>query len=241
MLLAVMLNLTVNYLLILGAGGLCKQTPALWRALLGAAIGALHGALCFAPGLGFLGHSLWRLLSIPLIGAAAFGRKQLRLISTLSVLCLGLDAVVTDTGIRGTLAGPCVVVLLWILLRGSTDGNTVPVQLQYGEKELELIALRDTGNCLTDPITGERVLVIGAEAAQRLTGLTAEQLKAPLETMGKLPGLRLIPYSSVGSRGFLLGLKLPKVKIGSWKGSHVVAFAPMGLEGKVQALIGGTV
>ena len=241
MLLTVVLNFTVNYLLILGAGGLCRQTPALGRALLGAGIGAIHGALCFVPGLDFLGLSVWRLVCIPIMGLAAFGRKQLRLQAVLMVLCLGLDGVVMHGDIRGTLAGLSAAVLIGCLLRGRREGGFVPVRLWYGQNELELMALRDTGNCLIDPITGGSVLVIGAQAAEKLTGLTAGQLKDPLRTMGQLPGLRLIPYKAVGSRGFLLGLKLPKVKIGSWQGSQVVAFAPAGLEGNVQALIGGTV
>lgn len=241
MLLAVMLNVTVNYLLILGAGGLCGQTPALGRALLGGVIGAIHGALCFIPGLGFLGHSAWRLVSVALMGLAAFGCKQLRLQAVLLALCLGLDGVVMHRDIRGTLAGLCAAVLIGFLLRGKKEGTFVPVRLHYGQKELELLALRDTGNRLIDPITGGSVLVIGAQAAEKLTGLTVGQLKDPLHTMGQLPGLRLIPYNAVGSRGFLLGLRLPKVKIGNWQGSQVVAFAPAGLEGNVQALIGGTI
>lgn len=240
-LLTALLNFTVNYLLILAAAGLCRFTPSLGRALLGAGLGALHGVLCLVPGFGFLGHIIWRLISIPLMGTMAFGRKRLRLLGTLFVLCLGMDAVVADTGIRGTLAGLSTVVLLWLLLRKGRENDTVPLQLEYADKELTLTALRDTGNCLRDPITGDRVLVIGAEAAEKLTGLTAQQLKSPLETMGALPGLRLIPYKAVGSSGFLLGLKLPRVRIDNWQGSYVVAFAPMGLDGNVDALIGGTV
>ena len=50
-----------------------------------------------------------------------------------------------------------------------------------------------------------------------------------------------IDYWIVGGAGFLLGLQLPKVRIGQWQGSHIVAFAPMGLEGNrgYEALIGG--
>jgi len=85
--------------------------------------------------------------------------------------------------------------------------------------------------------------VIGADAAQQLTGLTREQLLTPVETIGILPGLRLIPYHSVGSSGFLLALRLRDVKIGSWRGSTLVAFAPerLSMEGAYQALTGGAI
>ena len=64
-----------------------------------------------------------------------------------------------------------------------------------------------------------------------------------LEAMGVLPGLRLVPYHSVGKSSFLLAIRLQNVKIGSWQGSSLVAFAPEGLskEGAYQALTGGNV
>ena len=236
-LLTVALNFTVNYLLILGCGGLCRSVPGLGRALLGAAVGAVHAALCLVPGLEFLGHFFWRLLSVPLIGVVAFG--NLRQIVVLSVLCLGADGVLSDSGIRRTLIGLSMVVLLWAIVR-KKDQQLVPVELKYGGKLLRLKALRDTGNCLRDPMTGRGVMVIGADAAGELTGLTAQQLRTPLETMGAIPGLRLIPYKTVGSSGFLLALKLPQVRIGNWKGGYTVAFAPEGLEG-TDAWSGGSV
>ena len=120
--------------------------------------------------------------------------------------------------------------------------NYIPVVLSYGTKQLHLTALQDTGNTLRDPITGRQVLVVGADAAGELTGLTREQLRQPVEFVDALPGLRLIPYRSVGSEGnFLLAMRLQNVKIGSWQGSSLVAFAPEGLssEGAYQALTGG--
>jgi stage II sporulation protein GA (sporulation sigma-E factor processing peptidase) len=105
-----------------------------------------------------------------------------------------------------------------------------------------LTALQDTGNTLRDPITGRQVLVVGADVAQKLTGLTVQQLKKPVENVGLLPGLRLIPYRAVGQEaGLLLALKLPQVKIGTWQGNSLVAFAPEGLspDGAYQALTGG--
>ena len=107
---------------------------------------------------------------------------------------------------------------------------------------MELIALRDTGNTLRDPVTGERVLVLSAEVAWDLLGLTRQQLEAPLETLGQVPGLRLIPYRAVGREsGMLLGKVLDDVTIGTWRGKALAAFDPGGLGGQTmyQALTGG--
>jgi stage II sporulation protein GA (sporulation sigma-E factor processing peptidase) len=121
-------------------------------------------------------------------------------------------------------------------------GPYVPVEITRGDKRLHLTALRDTGNTLRDPVTGNPVLVIGAQAAQMLTGLTREQLRSPVESVGAIPGLRLVPYRAVGREdGLMLALKFQDVRIGKWKGSHLVAFAPEGLgdNGSYDALTGG--
>ena len=240
--LTVLINYTVNYLILLAGARLCRHTPSLVRTLLAAGVGAVHVLLCLLTGWAFLGSPVLRILSIPIMGIAAFGRHNLPLLGTLLVIWVALDAVTGDTGTGGVLAGVSAAVLLWLLNRRQ-KGGTVPVVLSFGGKELSLTALRDTGNALKDPVTGSNVMVIGAEAAQQLTGLTPQQLRTPLETLCKIPGLRLIPYKAVGSSGFLLGMKLPKVQIGNWKGSHVVAFAPEGLgnNADVEALVGGYV
>jgi stage II sporulation protein GA (sporulation sigma-E factor processing peptidase) len=122
----------------------------------------------------------------------------------------------------------------------------VPVELTYGGKTVSIVALRDSGNTLRDPISGEQVLVVSGEVAERLTGLTQDQLRAPLKTLmcRPVPGLRLIPYRAVGQAGdMLLAMRFDRVKIGNRTQSAVVAFAAEGLgRGDVyQALTGGVI
>ena len=124
--------------------------------------------------------------------------------------------------------------------------TTVPVELCYRDKCLRFTALRDTGNTLKDPITGSPILVVGAEIATQLLGLTKQQLKAPADTVSNsgIPGLRLVPFHTVGQAGgLMLALRLQDVKIGKWKGSSLVAFAPEGLcrDSGFQGLSGGFV
>ena len=118
----------------------------------------------------------------------------------------------------------------------------MPVELNYKGQKVCVWALHDTGNSLKDPITGNPVLVVGPKVAERLVGLTQNQLENPIDAVGDIPGLRLIPYHTVGQdKGILLGIRLPNIKIGKWQGSSVVAFAPCGLGEKqtYQALTGG--
>ena len=79
---------------------------------------------------------------------------------------------------------------------------------------------------------------------QRLLGLTAEELSDPVRAMGKAQGLRLIPFHAVGcSNGVLPVKRFEDVKIGSWQGSCLVAFAPneLGRGKPYEALTGGAI
>lgn len=236
------LNFTVNYLLLLAAAGLCGHLPGLMRTALAAAIGGAYAGLCLLPGFAFFGSALWRLVSLGIMGMITFGigADKLRCWAVFGLLSLALDGILSGTDGKGMLLCACGICLLCLLLRGKWNGGLVPVELSYDDRNVKLTALRDTGNLLRDPVSGSPVLVIGAEAACRLTGLTQQQLQTPLETIGTIPGLRLIPYKTIGNGGMLLALRIPKVRIGSWQGSRVVAFAPEGLGGSYQALTGGT-
>ena len=239
--LILVLTTTVNYLLLLSAGSMCGQVPKLSRLLLGAWVEGVYGLMCLLPGAAWLGAVQWRILSIPLIGVMAFGLEQIRCLIAFGILHLALDGVISDSGGKGIWLCGCMLLLMF-LVHGKT-APLVPVELHYRGNSLRVNALRDTGNLLRDPITDSPVLVIGPEAARELTGLTPAQLRKPLETMGSIPGLRLIPYRAVGASGFLLALKLENVRIGTWRGSRLVAFAPDGLgnNGRYEALTGGTV
>jgi hypothetical protein len=95
-------------------------------------------------------------------------------------------------------------------------------------------------------VTGEAVLIVGAEAAQKLLGMTGQEVGCPVETMasGKYSGLRLIPYRAVGqSCGMLLGIRLDEVVLGGVRTNTLVAFTAEGLSGagEYQALAGGAI
>lgn len=241
------LNFFVDFLLLIGANRLGGYPPRKGRAALSAALGALYGAWTLLPGFSFLGNTLWRTVCLLFMGAIAFGfhRNALRRILLFYLLSMALGGVAIGTkggawGILGAAAG--VAALCLFGFRGRLGKEFLPVALTYGKQTVKLTALRDTGNSLRDPITGESVLIIGPEAARQLTGLSSAQLRDPVSAIGSLPGLRLLPYRAVGKEGgMLLALRLQKVTIGSWQGTKTVAFAPEGLgeNSEYQALTGG--
>ena len=238
------LNFLVNALLLSGAARMAGQEVPFPRLLAAALLGAAYAAGCLVPGFSFLGGLHWRLVSLALVGLAAFG-FQGKLCCMFTVLTMALDGAALAAGRGGQWQLPLYGLAVYLLGRyafGTPGRRLLPVRIQSGGKQLELTALLDTGNELRDPITGESVLVIGCQAAKELTGLTPEQLKQPLKTItaSPLPGLRLIPYRAVGEEnGLLLAMRFPAVQVGGRSRPVMVAFAPQSFGEEFQAIAGG--
>jgi sigma-E processing peptidase SpoIIGA len=238
----------IDLILLVAVSKLCECTAKIKNILFAALIGGLHADWCLLPGFHFLGNLIWRLLFLLLKSAIVFGFgwerwRQLLLYMLLNIAASGLPLL-----LKSHVFWPVVICLLMVYLLcrlflvDAAVRKYVPIQLLYDQKQLEITALRDTGNGLRDPVTGRPVLVVGADIAQSLTGLTPDQLRRPVESVGMIPGLRLIPFRTVGQNGFLLAMQISNVKIGNWQGSKLVAFAPecVGSPNTFQALIGGT-
>lgn len=236
----------VELMLLLGAGRLWGVFPGIWRCIAGAMIGALYTAACMLPGFRFLSGVIWRIVFFGLMGLAAYNWKPDKILRLVLVL-LGVGTLAEAIAKDNLPAAALSVAGLWILCGPVLTGSVyIPLELCREGKRLNLTALRDTGNTLRDPVTAEPVLVISREAAGALTGLTAEELKNPMQTMLQhpLPGLRLIPYHTVGQpAGMLLAMRFADVKIGPRRQSAIVAFDTGGLgRGEVhQALTGGSI
>lgn len=249
--LVMLLNFLVDFLLLLGTNKLSGFPPEPGRAAAGGVIGAVYSGICMLPSFRFLGTVFWRTVFLGIMSAVAFGldRTAVKRAGVFLLLTMALGGLALSFGRGDWISLLLAAAGLWLLCHGAfgqTLGGReyVPLELAYGGNTLHLTALRDSGNTLRDPVTGEQVLVLSAQAAGRLTGLTPEQLRSPLETLAcrPLPGLRLIPYRAVGTEGgFLLGLRFENVRIGKKRCSAVAAFAPdgFGREDGFQALTGG--
>jgi len=249
--LVMVLNFLVDFLLLLGTNRLSGFPAQAWRCAEGALLGAVYSGACLMPGFRFLGALHWRFISLCMMVCVAFGydRSALKRGGVFLLLAMSMGGIALSLGRGDALslvlcAGLCL--LLSLLSFGGQVGSKeyVPLKIAYNGCIASILALKDTGNTLRDPVTGEQVLIISAEIANRLTGLTAEQLRRPLETLvlRPVPGLRLIPYRSIGNAGgFLLAKRFEDVTIGNRKQSALVAFAAEGLgKGEVyQALTGG--
>lgn len=238
----------VDFLLLSGGGRLSSEPAGVGRCMLGALAGALLSGHSLISGFHFLGNPMWQGSGIIIMALIAYGlqRSTVRRGAVFAILSLALGGISMGLGNSGIItfiiATACLGALSVLgFCRNGLNGKYIPVEIKCGSTCLQLRALHDTGNTLRDPVTGRPVLIIGTDAACRLTGLSREQLQRPVESMGMLPGLRLIPYRTVGqANGLMLARNYQNVSIGKWKGSSLVAFAPDGLGGDFEALTGGT-
>lgn len=245
------LNFAVDLLLLLGTNRLCGYPAKPGRCAAAAGIGGLYGGICMLPEFHFLGNTLWRMVVLGIMAVIAFGfhKSALRrgvLFVFLSMALGGIALGLTGKGLFGLILAAGGVWLMCVFgFQGKVKSNEfVSVKLSYAGKHRSIIALRDTGNTLRDPITGEPVLVVGSDIGSKLLGLTTKQLSDPIGTMEKsaIPGLRLIPYRAVGQpNGMLLAVRMDEVVIGKEKAGTLVAFAPqeLGSSDGYQALAGG--
>ena len=275
-----LLNGVVDYLLLLCAARLAGEPLHRLRFALGAALGGLYAVALFLPGMGFLGHPLCRLASAVLMLLIAYGgsRRLLRQgILFLALTCAFGGGVVAISllggqglalGDRGVLYSPldlkmvllsaalCYGVLSLVFRRvgrhTAQSGELVPVRLELGERWVELTALVDTGNTLTDPASGRPVMVAEGESVKGLFPRECRPEEAdlwdPASGLARLGRgawkgrFRLLPYRCVGVEcGLLLGLRVDRVRLdGTDRGPLLVALSPTPVSdgGGYRALIG---
>lgn len=258
-----LLNALVDYLLLLGAAQLAGERLRRLRFTMGAVLGGGYAVAIFLPGGAFLQRLPCRLAVLALMSVAAYGGSRRLLRQSLLFLALscalgGGVLAVSLLGGRGlTLSGSVVysamdikTVLLsaagcyaavTLVFRGlarhtASAGELAAVRLALDGRSVELTALQDTGNTLTDPVAGIPVLV--AEGALLLPllppgTLMAGELADPVACMerlrdGPLAGrVRLLPYRAVGvERGLLLALRPDGLWVNGERRDMLAALSP---------------
>ena len=251
--LVIVFNFAVDFLLLLSTNRLTGHSPNMKRCFAGAAIGGVYSGFCLHPGFGFFRSWYFCLIALCGITIASFGWKRsavrrgalfVLLSMTLGGIASGLNNV---NMIPLLLSGVAILLLCTVGVADPLRGTKyVKVELSWKGKRYPLIALADTGNTLKDPISGAQVLVVNPQIALSLFQLTQNQLLNPIETMQRanIPGLRLIPYRSVGHpNGMMLGICMDSVMINGQHMGKVIAFSPedFGNDACYQALAGGVI
>ena len=269
------LNALINYLLLRGSAAMSGCPVKLWRLGAAAVFGGLYAVAAVLPGMEHL-QALWiQAASAGLMLVAAFGWKRNTIKQGLfffglsfafgGIVLMTVQLVEPDFLLLGGRAYYAVSTPALLLLAGlsyalaalalsgcgqHTGGDIVPLQLTLAGKTLQIRALRDTGNTLRDPVTGQAVLVLGKGVFRSLLPAgDAGALEDPAALLPELgwqyPDLRfrLIPYRAVGVKtGLLLAVRCGL----EWKQRHqtvLVAFSPTEIseDGRFDALWGGEI
>lgn len=190
-----LLNLVVDYLLLLTTARITGETISRVRLGLGALLGALYAAAQFLPALGWLARPLCKMAFAVLMVLISFGgsRRLLRLVlvffAVSAALCgvvvalqlVGSEGLTLEQGVLYTgfdvrllliTVIVCYVVMSAVLERAARHGGVrrdlCTAEVTIGGATLRLTALRDTGNTLTDPVSNRPVMVAEARALRPL-------------------------------------------------------------------------
>lgn len=242
------INFIVDFLLLLTTNRLSGYPSPIGRTVLSAIIGGFYGCICVLPGWLFLARTPWRLVVLGMMGWIAFGvsRDAFRRCILFIFLSMALGGIALGVGRGGfwcILFSALSVCFMCIFgLRGRYGKHYLPVEIKLNGKSHHFTALIDTGNTLSDPITGQQVMVVSSSLGQRLLEQTSMTFSDPVAAIKRIPGGRLIPFHTVGSDAGLLAAKLcHNVTIGKWHGSCLIAFSPqeLGRGEAYEALTGG--
>ena len=207
-----LLNLVVDYLLLLASARITGERISRPRLALGALLGAAYAAVLFLPGCAWLSHPICRICIAVLMVLVGFGGspRLLRLLLVffgasaalgglvLALQLLGRGGLTLENGVLYTGFDVRLLLVTTILCyaalnltfgrsarHGGKRQDLCSADLALGEKILRLTVLIDTGNTLTDPTNNRPVMVAEARA---LGALLPEGID-PTDPVGSLERL----------------------------------------------------
>lgn len=224
-------NLFVNYVLLLCSSMIMKKHTQRLRILLGAAIGAFYGFVVFLPELPSLAEFALRIATTVLIVLGAFGYKNLpsflrsfftffavsfvfggiMLVLWVTVTPIGMiynnGAVYFDIDLAvlaiSTVVSFAVVSLIaHFTARRAPKDSIALVKISYKGKEVKLTALIDTGNSLCETFSGYPVVLGEAESLEKIM---PDAVRAFIDgdDVSSSPEMRLVMHKTVSGTGVL--------------------------------------
>lgn len=256
-----LINLLADYLFLLLGAKLCSLPLRRRRYFLAALLGASYSlAMVFPPAKNLLTPGA-ALLAAVLMGFIAYGgeRGALRAGIAFSLLSAGMGGMLWALGLSfgenffglKTLL-VCFTVfrtVIGLFLRNTArarDREILPVEMEWQGRHFSFRALRDTGNELSDPISGEPVILVSLKTLEGLLGKNAElfslkegaDILCAVNELGEWRGrFRLIPYKSLGKHGTVLAFRPDRLTVDGEVLRCMVAISPGNLGDGYEALV----
>lgn len=236
-------NLFVNYALLLCSSMIMKKHIQRLRILLGAAIGAFYGFVVFLPELPSLAEFALRLAATVLIVFGAFGYKNfpsflrsfctffavsfafggIMLVLWVTVAPIGMiynnGAVYFDIDLAvlvvSTVVSFAVVSLIaHFTARRAPKDSVALVNIAYKGKEVKLKALIDTGNSLTETFSGFPVILGESESLENIIPDAVREFLNG-EDISSSSEMRLVMHKTVSGTGVLPVFKPDYIEVKS--------------------------
>lgn len=241
-----LLNLILDYLLLLLTGRIAGAALFRWRLFLAALLGSAYAGAAVLPAFVFLGHPLvrvgvgilmvligygsqrrlWKLTLLFFALSAALGGG----LYAVSLMGIGLPTLEVKYILLFSAAAYCLLSLAGRKLARHGPREYRKLLIRLGDATVELTALVDSGNTLTDPMNGKAVVVAEGRCLSPLLPPEID-LQHPAQCLPALKDprrFRLLPYRAVGiEQGLLLAVRADQVQInGQDAGTRLVALSP---------------
>jgi stage II sporulation protein GA (sporulation sigma-E factor processing peptidase) len=247
----VIINLYVNFFLIKACGVFSHRRISTPRCILGAAAGGVSSLVILLPPMPALPSIAMKLfiggtLVLIAFGAGKFIRNAL-IFLVINVVFAGLMLVLSlfasplgmvynngvvyfDISFLALVFSTTAAYFLIRALRYFMDvkfntDKLYAVSFSYMGKSRELSAFADSGNTLTDFFTGKPVIICDKSACD---GIFPE-LECLTGDYDVIPGLRFLPYSTVGGSGLLPVFKPESVRIGNKRVNALIGISKEGI------------
>ena len=256
-------NAIIDYILLLATAKITGRFAFRWRILTASVLGGVYSVFSVLVAQDFLGSIFIKILMASLMVFIVYGYDK-RFIRTclvfMAVSAAFAGAVMAFSLLGGASAnnailGPvsfkvlvlsfaaCYTIFSLVfsrLTKHRVEGGITSLRISVGKHTAEISALRDSGNVLTDPVTGEPVIICCLEVVSPLLDKrTVEILRirdedpaSALRDIGNNQGIRfhLVPYNAVGVHAGLLAAFRPDCieADGIKQKTGLIAIAPSG-------------
>lgn len=235
----IFVNMFVNFFILRLSAVLCREKTRAWRILLASFVGALFSLYILLPMGDLFTQSAVKLvtgavvvtLAFPFAGIKAFLRR-VAVFFAASLLYAGFMLAVwyllkpggmaVNNGVVYFNVSPLLLITVTLvtyavltLLRRAAQRRLPQVSscrlwITVKGKTVLANAVVDTGNSLTDCTDNAPVLILSGSTAGRLLGFVPSA--NDFTKAAELPGFRLVPFSTVGGSGMLVGFKPERVE-----------------------------
>lgn len=251
----VIINIYINYGLLLLTCLWRKYTANRLRLLLSALFGGVYSLIIVIPDISDTVIAVSRIFALAIMVYLAFGFGSKRLFLKFALSFLGINFLFagvmfmlwylaapdnmyfnsgvvyfnidTLTLVLLTVGAYCILKIIGLFTKNKAPDNSVyTLEIHICEKIYTCRALYDTGSSLTDPFSSEGVIIVSFDT---LKDLFSESVFTDLESAPSELKMKLIPVKSVGGTRLLPSFRADKVNIKDYQKNITIPKAPLAL------------